>query len=161
MQQIIPCTRPRSRNPRRQPATALFSRLHYSPAQQPVKKRLRSCTLDTQIMHFGHMRCFLSALYYSFARVVFVLAFTFATSAAQIENKFKDKEELEQWLTAFGRHQVVGRAMYCLAKWTQRTWGMPADRWLWKVTLRPQQIEAPPNRRGATPQRPTTLQLCL
>ena len=50
--------------------------------------------------------------------------------------------------------------MYCLAKWTQRTWGIPADRWLWKVTLRPQQREAPPNRRGPTPPRPTSLQLC-
>ena len=57
-------------------------------------------------MHFGHMRCFLSALCYSFARVVFVFAFTFATSAAQVKNKFKDKEECEQWLKAFGRHQV-------------------------------------------------------
>ena len=72
----------------------------------PCERPLRSCTLDTQIMHFGHMRCFLSALCYSFARVVFVFAFTFATSAVQMENKFKDKEEFEQWLTALGRHQV-------------------------------------------------------
>ena len=50
--------------------------------------------------------------------------------------------------------------MYCLAKWTQRTWGIPTDRWLWRVTLRPQQREATPNRRGPTPPRPTTLQLC-
>ena len=72
----------------------------------PCEKPLRSCTLDTQIMRFGHMRCFLSALCYSFARVVFVFAFTFVTSAAQLGNKFKDKEQFEQWLTAFGRHQV-------------------------------------------------------
>ena len=72
----------------------------------PCEKPLRSCTLNTQIMHFGHMRCFLSALCYSLARVVFVFTFTFATSAAQIENKYKDKEEFEQWLTAFGRHEV-------------------------------------------------------
>ena len=50
--------------------------------------------------------------------------------------------------------------MYCLAKWTQRTWGIPTDWWVWVVTLRPQQREAPPNRRGPTPLRPTTLQLC-
>ena len=50
--------------------------------------------------------------------------------------------------------------MYCLAKWTQRTWGIPAERWLWKVTLRLQQTEAAPNRRGPTPPRPTSLQLC-
>ena len=50
----------------------------------PCEKPLRSCTLDTQITHFGHMRCFLSALCYSFVRVVFVFAFTFATRAAQM-----------------------------------------------------------------------------
>ena len=50
--------------------------------------------------------------------------------------------------------------MYCLAKWTQRSRGIPADRWLWKVTLCPQQREAPLNRRGPTPPRPTSLQLC-
>ena len=50
--------------------------------------------------------------------------------------------------------------MYCLAKWTQQTWRIPTDRLLWEVTLRPQQGEAPPNRRGRTPPRPTTLQLC-
>ena len=74
----------------------------------PCEKPLRSCTLDTQIMHSGDMRCLLSALCYSFAHVVFVFAFTFATSAAQIEHKLKDKEEFEQWLTAFGRHRVIG-----------------------------------------------------
>ena len=50
--------------------------------------------------------------------------------------------------------------MYCLAKCTQQTWGIPADRWLWKVTLRPQQREGPPNRKGPDPPRPTSLQLC-
>ena len=50
--------------------------------------------------------------------------------------------------------------MYCLAKWTQRTWEIPTDRWVWVVTLRPQQREAPQNRRGPTPPRSTTLQLC-
>ena len=57
-------------------------------------------------------------------------------------------------------NQGLGRAMYCFAKWTRRTWGIPTDRWLWKVTLRPQQREAPPNRREPTPPNPTTLQLC-
>ena len=54
----------------------------------------------------------------------------------------------------------VCAVMYYLAKWTQRTWGIPTNRWVWVVTLRPQQREAPPNRRGPTPPRPTTLQLC-
>ena len=56
--------------------------------------------------------------------------------------------------------QGLGRAMYCLAKWTQRTLGIPTDRWVWVVTLRPQQREAPRNREGPTPPRPTTPQLC-
>ena len=34
------------------------------------------------------------------------------------------------------------------------------DQWLWKVMLRLQQREAPPNRRRPTPPRPSTLQLC-
>ena len=41
--------------------------------------------------------------------------------------------------------------MYCLAKWTQRTLEIITDRWLWKVTLRPQQRETLPKRRGPTP----------
>ena len=57
-------------------------------------------------MHFGHTRYFLSALCYSFARVVFVFAFACLHLRHQIGNRFKDKEEFEQWLTAFGRHQV-------------------------------------------------------
>ena len=56
--------------------------------------------------------------------------------------------------------QGLGRATYCLAKWTRRTWGIPTDQWLWRVTLRPQQREAPQSRRGPTPPRPTSLQLC-
>ena len=75
----------------------------------PCEKSLRSCTFETQIMHFGHTRCFLSALCYSFVAWLLslpLLASTFATSSAQIETKFKDKEAFKQWLTAFGRHQV-------------------------------------------------------
>ena len=51
--------------------------------------------------------------------------------------------------------------MYCLGKWTQRSWQVPAQQWTWKVTLRPQQREPPPNRTGPTTPRTTTLQLCL
>ena len=51
-------------------------------------------------------------------------------------------------------------ATFSYSKCTQRTWGIPTDRWLWKVTLCPQQREVPPNRRGPTPRRPITLQLC-
>ena len=50
--------------------------------------------------------------------------------------------------------------MYCLAKWTQRGWGIPMDRWLLKVTLCPQQRKAPPEPQGTPPPRPATLQLC-
>ena len=54
----------------------------------PCETPLRSCTLNTQIMHFGHTSFFLSALCYSF--VAWFLssplpASTFATSSAQIE----------------------------------------------------------------------------
>ena len=71
-----------------------------------------------------------------------------------------EPKSLDTLLSIRSGYQGLGRAMYCLAKWTQRTWGIPTDRWVWVVTLRPQQREAPPNRRGPTPQRPTTLQLC-
>ena len=71
-----------------------------------------------------------------------------------------EPESLDTLLSIRSGYQGLGRAMYCLAKWTQRTWGIPTDRWVWVVTLRPQQREAPPNRRGPTPPRPTTLQLC-
>ena len=67
---------------------------------------------------------------------------------------------LDTLLSIRSRNQDLGKAMYCPAKGTQRTWEIPTDRWLWKVTLRLQQREAPPNRRGFTPPRPTTLQLC-
>ena len=71
-----------------------------------------------------------------------------------------EPESLDALLSIRSSYQGLGRAMYCLAKWTQRTWGIPADRWVWVVTLRPQQMEAPPNRGGPTPPRPTTPQLC-
>ena len=71
-----------------------------------------------------------------------------------------EPESLDALLSIRSGYQGLGRAMYCLAKWTQRTWGIPADRWVWVVTLRPQQMEAPPNRGGPTPPRPTTPQLC-
>ena len=71
-----------------------------------------------------------------------------------------ERKSLDTLLSIRSGSQGLGRAMYCLAKWTQRTWEIPTDRWVWVVTLRPQQREAPPNCRGATPPRPTTLQLC-
>ena len=71
-----------------------------------------------------------------------------------------ERKPLDTLLSICSGSQGLGRAMYCLAKWTQRTWGIPTDQWVWVVTLRPQQREAPPNGRGPTPPRPTTLQLC-
>ena len=71
-----------------------------------------------------------------------------------------DRKSLDTLLSIRSGSQGLGRAMYCLAKWTQRTWEIPTDRWPWWVTLRPQQREAFLNRRGPTPPRPTTLQLC-
>ena len=71
-----------------------------------------------------------------------------------------ERKSLDTLLSIRSGSQGLGRAMYCLAKWTQRTWGIPTDRWVWVVALRPQQREAPPNRRGPTPPRPTTLQPC-
>ena len=71
-----------------------------------------------------------------------------------------ERKSLDTLLSIRSGNQGLGRAMYWLAKWTQRTWGIPTDRWLWKVTLCPQQREPPLNRRGPTPPRPTTLQLC-
>ena len=61
-----------------------------------------------------------------------------------------ERKSLDTLLSIRSGNQGLGRAMYCLSKWTQRTWGIPTDRWLWKVTLRPQQREAPPNRREPT-----------
>ena len=69
-------------------------------------------------------------------------------------------KSLDGLLSIRSGNQGLGRAMYCLAQWTQRTWGIPTDRWLSKVTLRPEKREAPPNSRGPTPPRPTSLQLC-
>ena len=63
-----------------------------------------------------------------------------------------ESKSLDTLLSIRSGSQGLGRAMYCLAKWTQR--------WVWVVRLRPQQKKAPPNRRGPTPQRPKTLQLC-
>ena len=71
-----------------------------------------------------------------------------------------EPKSLDTVLSIRSGYKGLGRAMYCLAKWTQRTWRIPTDRWVWVVTLRPQQREAPPNRRGPTTPRPTTLQLC-
>ena len=71
-----------------------------------------------------------------------------------------ERKSLDTLLSIRSGSQGLGRAMYCLAKWTQRIWGIPEDRLPWKVTLRPQQREAPPNNRGPTPPRPTSLQLC-
>ena len=71
-----------------------------------------------------------------------------------------ERRYLDTLLSIRSANQGLGRAMYCLAKWTQRTWEISTDCLLWKVTLRPQQREAPPNRRGPTPPRPTTSQLC-
>ena len=70
------------------------------------------------------------------------------------------RKSLDTLLSIRSGNQGLGRAMYCYAKWTQRTWGIPTDRWLRKVSLRPQQRKAPPNRKGPTPPRPTTLQFC-
>ena len=50
--------------------------------------------------------------------------------------------------------------MYCLAKWTRRTWQIPAEQWTWKVTLRPQQREPSLNCMGPTPPRPATIRPC-
>ena len=72
----------------------------------------------------------------------------------------RERKSLDTLLSIRSGNQGLGRAMVCLAKWIQRTMGIPTDRWLWKVMLRPQQRGAPPNRRGPTPPRPTTLQLC-
>ena len=71
-----------------------------------------------------------------------------------------ERKSLDTLLSIRSGNQGLGRAMYCLAKWIQRTWGIPTDRWLWKVTLRPEQKKAPANRKGPTSPRPTTLQLC-
>ena len=70
-----------------------------------------------------------------------------------------ERKSLDTLLSIRSGNQGLGRAMYCLAKWTQRSSGISTDWWLWKVELRPQQKKAPPSRRGPTPPRPTSLQL--
>ena len=52
------------------------------------------------------------------------------------------RKSLDTLLSIRSGNQGLGRVRYCLAKWTQRTPGIPTDRWLWKVTLRPEQREA-------------------
>ena len=44
---------------------------------------------------------------------------------------------LDMLLSICSRNQGVGKAMYCLAKWTQRTCQISAEQWAWKVSLRP------------------------
>ena len=51
--------------------------------------------------------------------------------------------------------------MYCLAKWTHRSWQIPAERSAWKVILLPQPKGAPLNRTGPTLSRPIAMQPCL
>ena len=73
----------------------------------------------------------------------------------------RERKSLDTLLSIRSGNQGLGRAMYCLAKWTQRIWGIPTDRWLWKVTLRPKQREAPQTAGDPPPPpRPTSLQLC-
>ena len=48
-----------------------------------------------------------------------------------------ERKSLDRLLSIRSGNQGLGRAMYRLAKWTQRTWRIFTDRWLWKVTLRP------------------------
>ena len=69
------------------------------------------------------------------------------------------RKSLDTLLSICSRNQGLGR-MYCLAKWTQRTWQIPAEQWAWKGTLRSQRREAPLNRTGPTPPRPITIELC-
>ena len=70
------------------------------------------------------------------------------------------RRSLDTLLSIRSRNQDLGRVMYSLAKWTQQTWHIPAEWWTWNFTLRPQQREAPLNRMGPSPPRPTTMQLC-
>ena len=65
-----------------------------------------------------------------------------------------ERNSLDTLLSIRCGNQGLCRAMYCLAKWTRRTWGIPTDRWLWKVTLRPQQREAPRTASDAPPRTP-------
>ena len=67
---------------------------------------------------------------------------------------------LDTLLSIRSGNQGLSREMYCLAKRTQRSWHLTAERWTWKDTLRPQQKEARQNRTAPTPPRPSTQQLC-
>ena len=46
-----------------------------------------------------------------------------------------ERRSLDTLLYIRSRNQDLGKAMYCLAKWTQRTWKIPTEPWMWKVTL--------------------------
>ena len=63
------------------------------------------------------------------------------------------RKSLDTLLSIRSGNKGLGRAMYCLAKWTQRTREISADRWLWKVTLRPEQEEVPAEPQGTNPPR--------
>ena len=65
-----------------------------------------------------------------------------------------ERKSLNTLLSIRSGNQGLGRAMYCLAKWTQRTCRIPTDRSLWKVTLRCQQREAPRTAGDPTPHAP-------
>ena len=65
-----------------------------------------------------------------------------------------ERKFLDTLLSIRSGNQGLGRSMYCLAKWTQRTWEIRRDRWLWRVTLRPQQREAPPTAGDPPPHAP-------
>ena len=61
-----------------------------------------------------------------------------------------EPKSLDTLLSICSSYQGLGRAMYCLAKWTQRTWGIPTDRWVWVVTLPPSRGK-PPQTAGDPP----------
>ena len=65
-----------------------------------------------------------------------------------------ERKSLDTLLSIRSGNQGLRTAMYCLAKWTQRTLGIPADRWLWKFKLRPEQREAPRTARDPPPRAP-------
>ena len=71
------------------------------------------------------------------------------------------RKSLNKLLSIRNGNQGLGRTMYCLAKWTQQSWRMAAERGARKVTVRPQQWEAVLNHTGPGPPRPVTMQLCL
>ena len=47
-----------------------------------------------------------------------------------------ERRSLDTLLSIRSRNQDLGRAMYCVAQWTQRTFQIPAEQWTWNVTLR-------------------------